>query len=131
MMDELSDWFSEDTATFGDRLAAAREAAGLTPRTLAAKLGVKTAVISSWENDLKEPRANRLQMMSGILGVSMTWLLTGAGDGPTHPEEAGAIDTDQQDILAELRRLRSQLLETSEQLGRLEKRLRTSLKGDA
>ncbi|MDP5362418.1 MAG: helix-turn-helix domain-containing protein, partial [Paracoccaceae bacterium] len=86
MTDDLG-WFSEETATFGDRLAGAREAAGMDQKALAEKLGVKTNVISGWENDLKEPRANRLQMVSGILGVSITWLLTGEGDGPDAPDD--------------------------------------------
>ena len=34
-------WFSEDIATFGDRLADARDAASLTQAGLAAKIGVK------------------------------------------------------------------------------------------
>ena len=67
-MTEDQGWFSEETATFGDRLAGAREAAGLDQSAFAAKLGVRKNVVVSWENDLKEPRANRLQMMSGILG---------------------------------------------------------------
>lgn len=41
------DWYSADTATFGDRLAGARDAAGLDQRGLADKLGVKLAVIQA------------------------------------------------------------------------------------
>ena len=84
-------WFSEDAATFGDRLAGARDAAGLDQKGLAEKLGVKLVTIAGWENDLKEPRANRLQMLSGILGVSLSWLLTGEGDGPEAPEDAVVV----------------------------------------
>jgi transcriptional regulator with XRE-family HTH domain len=122
------DWFSEQTATFGDRLAGAREAAGLDQKGLAAKLGVKQAVIAGWENDLKEPRANRLQMVSGILGVSMSWLLTGAGEGPEAPEDLGGVNLDVLDLLAELRGLRGEVAQVGEKLARLEKRLRAALK---
>ncbi|SFS03978.1 helix-turn-helix domain-containing protein [Yoonia litorea] len=121
-------WFSEETATFGDRLAGAREAAGMDQAALAAKLGVRRNVISSWENDLKEPRANRLQMLSGILGVSITWLLTGDGEGPAAPEDEGYLDGDVADLLAELRGLRSEVKLTSEKMARVEKRLRKVLK---
>jgi len=121
-------WFSEDAATFGDRLAGARDAAGLDQKGLAAKLGVKTVTISGWENDLKEPRANRLQMLSGILGVSLSWLLTGDGDGPEAPEDAVVLSSDLVDLLAEMRALRTQIAQSGERLGRLEKRLRTALK---
>jgi len=127
-MTEDHGWFSEDTATFGDRLAAAREAAGLSQAAFASKLGVKPVTMTSWENDLKEPRANRLQMMSGILGVSMSWLLTGAGDGPDAPDEANDLSDDVLDLLAEMRALRSQIAQSGEKLGRLEKRLRSALK---
>jgi transcriptional regulator with XRE-family HTH domain len=86
------------------------------------------SVIQGWENDLKEPRANRLQMVSGILGVSMSWLLTGEGDGPDAPEEDSQMTHDLVDLLAEMRTLRGQIAQTGEKLGRLEKRLRTALK---
>ncbi len=127
MADDL-DWFSAETATFGDRLAGAREAAGLDQKGLAGKLGVKQAVIAGWENDLKEPRANRLQMVSGILGVSMSWLLTGEGEGPEAPEDLGGVNLDVLDLLAELRGLRSEVAQAGEKLARLEKRLRAALK---
>lgn len=32
--DETSDWYSQDAATFGDRVSAAREQSGLTQRIL-------------------------------------------------------------------------------------------------
>lgn len=130
-MTDHNSWFSEETATFGDRLAGAREAAGMTQASLAAKLGVKKQVIDGWENDLKEPRANRLQMMAGVLGVSITWLLTGEGEGPAAPEDEGYLDSDVTDLLAELRGLRGEIKQSGEKLARLEKRLRTVLKGAA
>lgn len=122
------DWFSAETATFGDRLAGAREAASLTQQGLAEKLGVKPTTIAAWENDIKEPRANRLQMVSGVLSVSMSWLLTGEGDGPDAPDNETVLTSDIVDLLAEMRVLRGQMLQSSEKLGRLEKRLRKALK---
>ena len=124
----MTDWFSEEAATFGDRLAGAREAAGLTQKSLAGRLGVKPSVISGWENDTKEPRANRLQMLSGLLGVSLSWLLTGEGEGPENPEDGQIISSDLVDLLAEMRLLRSQIAESGKKLGQLEKRLRTAIK---
>ena len=59
-------WFSDETATFGDRLAGAREAQGLSQEDLARRLGVRLKTIQAWEDDLSEPRANRLQMMADI-----------------------------------------------------------------
>ncbi len=130
-MTDNAGWYSEDAATFGDRLAGARDAAGLTQAALAGKIGVKTTVIAGWENDLKEPRANRLQMLSGILGVSLSWLLTGQGDGPEAPEDVTPISADLTEMLAEMRLLRTQMLAATERLGHLEKRLRNAIKEQA
>jgi len=127
-MTEDQGWFSDDTATFGDRLAGAREAAGLSQAAFGAKLGVKRSVIAGWEDDLKEPRANRLQMLAGILGVSITWLLTGEGDGPDAPDLDEAMTGDLIDLLAEMRALRVEIAASGDHLARLEKRLRVALK---
>lgn len=81
-------YFGEDAATLGDRVAAARQNAGLTQAGLASRMGVGKAVISGWENDRTEPRANRLQMLAGMLNVSVAWLLTGSGEGVSRPEQA-------------------------------------------
>ena len=127
-MSDINDWYSEDAATFGDRLAAAREGAGLKQSDLAKKLGVKTSTLSDWENDLKEPRANRLSMLSGMLGISLSWLLTGDGEGVAAPTEgAEDLDKDTLAILTEIRALRTQIKQNAETLAQLEKRLRKSL----
>ena len=130
-MTDDAGWFSEDAATFGDRLAAAREEAGLTQEALASKLGVKTATLAAWENDLKEPRANRLQMLAGMLSVSLSWLMTGMGDGPDGPEQGQPLTADLVDLLAEMRGLRAQIAMSADKLGQLEKRLRATLKENA
>ena len=121
-------WFSEDAATFGDRLAGAREAAGLAQQDLADQLGVKVTTVDAWENDLREPRANKLQMLSGLLGISLRWLLTGVGTGPEGPEGDTPIAADANAILTEMRRLRIEMAQSSVKLGQLEKRLRQILK---
>lgn len=128
LADEDSGWFDQDTATFGDRLCGAREAAGMTQRSLADKLGVKLSTLIRWEDDLAEPRANRLQMLSGMLGVSLSWLLTGIGEGPDAPDDVEPISVDMLALLAEIRAMRSQMEANASRLGQLEKRLRKSLK---
>lgn len=121
------DWFSEERATFGDRLAAAREAAGLSQKGLAKRLGVKARTITSWENDTSEPRANRLQMVAGLLNVSLMWLLTGEGDGVDPPGTEPPLSQDARSTLLELRELRAEIDDAAKRLARLEKRLRTLL----
>lgn len=127
-MTDDSGWYSEEAATFGDRLAGARDATGLTQKALASRLGVKTATIVGWENDLGEPRSNRLQMLSGILGVSLSWLLTGEGEGPDAPDEIARLPQDVSELLTEMRTLRAEMRQSVEKFGQLEKRLRATLK---
>ena len=125
------DW-GEEASTFGDRLARAREAVGMDQAQLARRLGVKVATIRNWESDRSEPRANRLQMLTGLLGVSMIWLLTGEGEGgPTEIVPEGTSSA-AGDLLAELRALRIAQNRLAERTGQLEKRLRVLLsEGDA
>ena len=120
-------WYAEDAATFGDRLAAAREQSGLTQKTLAQRLGVKTAVIAAWEDDVKEPRANRLSMLAGLLNVSMMWLINGEGEGIDAPVDPAQGASELSDILVEMRLMRADMLQKAEKLGRLEKQMRRLL----
>lgn len=117
-------WYAEEAATLGDRLSGAREAAGISRAALAQKLGVKPGTLRKWEDDLSEPRANRLQMLSGLLGVSLSWLMTGRGDGPEGPVDADTMPADVASALEDIRDIRARLESTSSQLGRLEKHLR-------
>lgn len=121
---DRAEWYSDATATFGDRLAAAREAAGLKPKQLAQKVGVKAGTLRNWEQDLSEPRANRLSMLSGILGVSLGWLLNGEGEGVAAPETR-ETPPELAEVLADLRHVRVQLKQSNEALARLEKRLKS------
>lgn len=117
------DWYGEASATFGDRLAGAREAAGLSQAELATQLGVRLETLQAWEEDVAEPRANRLQMLSGMLNVTLMWLLTGSGEGldgpPDQVEEAEADRA----LVREIREVRAGLEDLDVRLGRLEKRL--------
>ncbi len=122
------DWYSDEAATFGDRVAAARDATGMAQQELAARLGVKEKTIKAWENDTAEPRANKLQMLAGVLNVSMRWLLTGEGEGVAAPEDEAKLNADLGALLAEMRELRGQAAALGERIGRLEKRLRANLK---
>ena len=124
---ELDDWYSNTAATFGDRLAAARELAGLSQEELAGQLGVKLKSLRDWENDVNDPRANRLQMLSGILNVSISWLLTGTGEG------LGAETPDLSDrarlteIVSEIQALQAEMGSLSNRLRKLEKNLLSTI----
>jgi transcriptional regulator with XRE-family HTH domain len=84
--------------------------------------------LQSWEQDLNEPRANKLQMMAGLLNVSLMWLLNGEGDGLDGPPEEEDIAPEVSELLGELRDLRTQIKSSGDKLARLEKRLRAALK---
>ncbi|CRK74442.1 helix-turn-helix domain-containing protein [Nereida ignava] len=122
------DWFSEDTSTFGDRLAGAREAAGMTQAQLAKRLGVKLSTMQSWEEDLSEPRANRLTMMAGIIGVSFSWLLNGEGEGVEAPDMGQDLPDGVDELLLELRAIKARIYRETERMGIVEKRLRAAIK---
>jgi transcriptional regulator with XRE-family HTH domain len=120
-MTDQSDWYSPELATFGDRVAGAREALGLSQRDLAGRLGVRAVTLKGWEEDRTEPRSNRLQILAGLLNVSIRWLLTGEGEGVGAP--ATGTRAEFGDLVAEMRGVRDDMARASERLSRLERRL--------
>ncbi|CTQ51171.1 helix-turn-helix domain-containing protein [Jannaschia donghaensis] len=121
-MPDDTEWFDPAATTFGDRLTGAREIAGLDVEELARRLGVKPKTIRAWEDDRSEPRANRISILAGLTNVSLMWLMTGTGDGPTltSAEPEG-------DLLAEVERLRRDAARMADRLRMLEGRLRAQL----
>lgn len=121
------DWFGPDAATFGDRVVGARENSNMTQGQLSRRLGIKLATLQSWEEDRSEPRANKLQMLSGMLNVSLPWLLSGQGIGPDEPIQE-PVQNDISIILLEMRSIKTQMNQTADRLSRLEKQLRLAQK---
>lgn len=119
--------FTDDVATFGDRLTHAREAAGLTVPGLARRLGVRRPLVDAWEADQREPRANQLQMMSGMLGVSLRWLMTGEGGSAEAPPTGGPLPQEARQVMGELAQMRAEMLALVSRMGELESRLRADL----
>jgi transcriptional regulator with XRE-family HTH domain len=118
-------WYSDTTATFGDRITGAREAVGLSQEELARRLGVRLRTIRAWEDDLAEPRANKLQMLAGLLNVSLRWILTGEGDGIAGPGEA-EVPEEISALLIELRDVKSQLVRAADRVAVIERKLRAA-----
>ena len=121
------DWFGPDAATFGDRVVGARENSYMTKGQLSRRLGIKLATLQAWEEDRSEPRANKLQMLSGMLNVSLPWLLSGQGIGPDEPIQE-PVQNDISIILLEMRSIKTQMNQTADRLSRLEKQLRLAQK---
>ena len=126
-LEEPFDWYGPDAATFGDRVVGAREKSGMTQAELSRRLGIKLTTLQGWEEDRSEPRANKLQMLTGMLNVSLSWLLSGEGIGPEEPSTVPLSD-DIQAILIEMRAIKTDMTRTADRLSRLEKRLRLNLK---
>lgn len=120
------DDYSEAAATFGDRLTLAREAQAMSQEELARRLGIRLQTLQNWEADRSEPRANRLQMLAGVLGVSMIWLLTGEGEGGPSLRERDrkSISAELSGLLGEIRDLRIANAKANDRLAKLERRLR-------
>ena len=92
----------------------------MTQTQLARRLGVKEKTIEKWENDLSEPRANRLSMLAGLLNVSILWLISGDGDAPDAPGESAASEATLDDLLRELRQVQAVLTRSAARIERLE-----------
>ncbi|MEM9737318.1 MAG: helix-turn-helix transcriptional regulator [Pseudomonadota bacterium] len=118
------DDYTDEAATFGDRLAVARERQGMGQSQLAKRLGLKLSTIENWEADRSEPRANKIQMLAGFLNVSIVWLMTGQGEGgPTGYATLEGPDG-MAALIAELQDIRLQQMRLADRAARVEKRLR-------
>lgn len=66
--------------TLHDRIRDARLASGMTQTNLAARLKITRSAVSQWEKGPIAPDRKRLGDISSILGVSVSWLITGHED---------------------------------------------------
>jgi hypothetical protein len=66
-------------------------------------------------------------MLSGMLNVSLPWLLSGQGIGPDEPIQE-PVQNDISIILLEMRSIKTQMNQTADRLSRLEKQLRLAQK---
>ncbi len=120
-----ADDFSDSSVTFGDRLTWARESLGLSQEELAQRLGVKHRTLRGWEEDRAEPRANRLNMLAGMMNVSIVWLLSGRGTPPGRAGRGGEEAVS--GCLRELRLMRAEQERLGDRIVRIEERLRAAL----
>ena len=67
---------STDVA-LGIRLSDTRENKNYSTLEIARRIGVTEKTIKNWESGKSKPRANKLQMLSGVLGVPLLWLING------------------------------------------------------
>ncbi len=102
----------------GPRLRVARENAGLSQEELALRVGVNIDSVSSWEAGERTPRVNRLVMLSGILNVTLIWLLEGREDERMQSQEVTAVE-----------RLRGDLIRLEEKLNEAQSMARQAQRG--
>ncbi len=114
-----------DTDTLGGRISRARDALDLTTSQLARRLGVKSETVSAWESDRSEPRANRLTMLAGVMGVSPTWLLNGVGDAPQQSQVTSELHL----LHMQVARLKESQTEAQRLIESIESELRRVSKG--
>ena len=112
MTDEMTD-------NLPRRITEAREAAGLSRAELSQRLGVTPDTVDAWEDGERVPRANRLMVLGGVLGVTPAWLLTGEGTDPGMELGPGrdAVRTELETIRADLERATAALQNLAERLG--------------
>lgn len=61
--------------TTGQRIKAARKAAGMTQKELGDKLGLSFQSIAQWENDLRNPKYETLERLADALDIHVSQLL--------------------------------------------------------
>lgn len=110
-----------DMDTMGGRLSRAREAKSMSVGQVAERIGVKAQTISAWESDRSEPRANRLVMLAGFLGVTPTWLMQGIGQAPAEPDAAESAAM----LQTEIRILKNYHEKLGRRIDQLEDRIET------
>ncbi len=118
---EQCDYYGDEVSTLGERISVARERAGMSQEELAQALAIKSGMLENWENDAAEPRAQRMTMLGGILGVSAGWLLYGMGEGVPAPSEEPAIDEFSDDKIAQM--LMVELQDAQEMQRKITKRM--------
>ena len=63
--------------SFGQRIKAAREQAGITQVELGEKVGVSGVAIMRYEKGTRQPRLEQFQRIASVLGVDVNWLMHG------------------------------------------------------
>ena len=109
-----------DLDTIGGRLSRAREASGQSIKQVAWRLGVKMSTVQAWESDRAQPGAHRLNTLSGILNVSLSWVLHGIGTGPTEIEDDEDDFETGERVEAQLNRLKLLHAETGNLIERIQ-----------
>lgn len=102
---DLADFFAEndaedssiddDDAQIGRRITEARVALGDSVEVVAERIGVTATTVEGWESGEAPLRANHLNKVAGVLGISLSWLIMGRGPEPlSDTTELGRLRSD-------------------------------------
>ncbi len=83
MCNQMPDWALAADDTLGGRMSLARDACGLSAEDAALLVAVPKQTWLSWENDRDEPDPAYLGEIADSLHISLAWLLSGRGIGPS------------------------------------------------
>lgn len=113
--------------SMGGRIEISRSAQGLTQAQLASRLGVLTKTIGNWESDRSEPRINKLVTLTGILHVSVLWLMTGVESDSDNTEpkeyETAALASKVNQLLSHHQQTSTLILELQSEVNRLQSQI--------
>lgn len=111
--------------TLGMRIRQARDARGLSARQLATRISVRPSTLEKWERGSSEPRANKLLILAGILGVPLLWLLNGnasaSADYDVRVSQTSAMARKLERAIAMQRDLAALLIDISGDVARLQR----------
>lgn len=107
----------DDDVQIGRRITDARLAMGDSVETIADRIGVTPSVVEGWESGETPLRANHLNKVAGVLGLSLSWLIMGRG-----PEPIGDT-TELERLRADLTAARSLLDDVVNELTVIDQRL--------
>ena len=69
-----------DPVDLAYRIRSSREAKGLSQNALAGIFGIRRNAVTAWELGETRPDTAKLPRLAEILGVSVTWLISGSED---------------------------------------------------
>lgn len=78
--------------SMASRLRSAREAKGLEPAQVSERLGLSEGAVRHHENGTRNPKTKTIAQYSRLYGVSVDWIMRGAGPGPTPADTVEFID---------------------------------------
>lgn len=113
----------------GNRIAEARGLKAYSIKKAARRLSVTEKTFKKWESGKSKPRANKMQMLSGVLGVSLLWLLNGEeqfepdANNPTQLEKLSQKVERMTLLQQELAELTDEIVSEVEELHKIEEDL--------